>query len=111
MAKPKDPTDNPRQDPNPEESRDFGREHPWPRRHHAGRDRIVHVAITERRFAGGPPPTHEAYNAALEQWHRLPGSVMRPATEIRLKDQPPTASVDANAHCPSGIAQKAEQKP
>ena len=54
MPKPKNPTDNPRRDRQP---RDPDKDHPRPRRHRAGRDRIVHVAITERRFAGGPPPT------------------------------------------------------
>lgn len=47
-----------------------------------GREREVHVEIISRRLGGGAAPTPEAYARALEQWQQLPGSVMRPPTDV-----------------------------
>jgi hypothetical protein len=38
-----------------------------PRKDKDGRERIVHIEIAERRFAGGPPPSPQAYARAIEQ--------------------------------------------
>ena len=50
----------------------------------------IHRAYVERRLSGGPPgtadagppATADAYARALEQWHRLPGAVSSPPTEV-----------------------------
>jgi hypothetical protein len=52
-----------------------------PRRRRMGREHAVHQQIVERRLCGGAPATPEAYAKALEEWQRLPGSVVRPATD------------------------------
>ena len=52
-----------------------------PRRRRMGREHAVHQQILERRVGGGAPATPEAYAKALEQWQKLPGSVMRPPTD------------------------------
>jgi hypothetical protein len=61
-----------------------------------GRERKVHEEIIERRMGGGAPPTPEAYARALEQWHKLPGSVVRPATDIDLPVQESPKAGDAD---------------
>jgi hypothetical protein len=73
---------------------------------HYGEEREVHEQIIERRMGGEEPPTSErklheeiiarrlgeeppsvdAYSRALEQWKKLPGSVIRPPTDVH----PPT---------------------
>lgn len=52
-----------------------------PRRRRMGRDHEVHQQIVDRRIAGGGPATPEAYARGLEEWHQLPGSVVRPPTD------------------------------
>jgi hypothetical protein len=54
-----------------------------PRRHRDGRDRAMQLKLIERWMAGSAPATPEAYARALEQWHQLSGSVVRPATDLR----------------------------
>jgi len=46
----------------------------------------VHRDYVERRLRGGAPPSPEAYARALEQWHRLPGSVSTPTSEVRREE-------------------------
>src|SRR5437773_10340296 len=73
-----------------------------------GRERKVHEEIIERRLEGGAPPTPEAYTRALEQWHKLPGSVMRPPTDIALPGESPksgSTDVPSQSHG-SGDSQK-----
>jgi hypothetical protein len=81
-----------------------------------GEERKVHEEIIERRM-GEEPPTHErklheeiierrmgeespsvdAYSRALEQWKKLPGSVVRPPTDVRPPaTRPITADVSAD---------------
>ena len=48
----------------------------------------IHREYVQRRIGGGAQPTPQAYERALEQWHRLPGAVRTPATEVRPPDQP-----------------------
>jgi hypothetical protein len=43
----------------------------------------IHREYVERHFGGGEEPTSEAYERALEEWHRLPGAAQRPPAEIR----------------------------
>ncbi len=107
MPRPRDPNENPKRDRDPERHHDPDRDddRERPHRHRAGRDRIVHLEIIERRFAGSPPPTIEAYTKALEQWHRLPGSVIRPATDINLPGETPTSSGGVPAQ-PSGTEEQ-----
>jgi hypothetical protein len=47
-----------------------------------GREHKVHKEILERRMRGGPQPTPDAYTRALEQWQNLPGSIVRPPTDV-----------------------------
>ena len=53
-----------------------------PRHRPEGREHQVHKEILERRMRGGPDPTPDDYRRALEQWNRLPGSKVRPPTDI-----------------------------
>jgi hypothetical protein len=68
-----------------------------------GRDHAVHMEILARRMRGGPGPaigvgpdaTREAYARALEQWKNLPGSVVRPPTDVTLPpDEEPSGPAD-----------------
>jgi hypothetical protein len=54
-----------------------------PRHDPQGREHQVHQEILERRWRGGPAPTPEDAQRALEQWKSLPGSVVRPPTDIK----------------------------
>jgi hypothetical protein len=47
-----------------------------------GREHQVHKEILERRMRGGAEPTLDAYARALEQWKDLPGSIVRPPTDV-----------------------------
>lgn len=112
MPRPKDPSRDPEHDR--ESERGHGREHDdereRPHRHRAGRDRIVHLAIIERKFAGGPPPTNEAYARALQQWHHLPGAVMRPPTDVSLTRGTLTSSGGVPADAATKATGTGEQK-
>ncbi len=77
--------------------------HERPRRRRDGRDREVHLDIITRRMEGGAPATPEAYASALEQWHKLPGSVVRPPSDLKAtpegpkpKDATPTLTENEN---------------
>jgi hypothetical protein len=65
-----------------------------PRRRRMGREHAVHLQIVDRRLGGGAPATSETYAKALEEWHKLPGSVMRPPTDERPATQPGDAAGD-----------------
>ncbi len=52
-----------------------------PRPDAGGREHAVFQQIIDRRLSGGAPATSEAYARALEQWHQLPGSIVRPPTD------------------------------
>lgn len=41
----------------------------------------IHRDYVERRIGGGAPPTSDAYARALEEFHKMPGAVRRPASE------------------------------
>jgi hypothetical protein len=56
-------------------------EHEPPQRRRMGREHAVHRQIIERRLGGGAPATPEAYAKGLEEWNKLPGSIVRPATD------------------------------
>lgn len=53
-----------------------------------GNERKVHEEIMDRRIRGGISLTKEeiaeAYKRAQEQWLKLPGSTMRPPTDVLL---------------------------
>lgn len=42
----------------------------------------IHREYVQRRIGGGELPTPEAYERAVDQWHRLPGAVRAPASEV-----------------------------
>jgi hypothetical protein len=69
-----------------------------------GREHQVHKEILERRWRGGPEPTPEAYARALEQWKNLPGSIVRPPTDI-------TPPPDENPSKPTDKGSPAPRKP
>jgi len=59
-----------------------------------GREHQVHKEILERRMKGGREPTQKDYADALEQWKNLPGSVVRPPTDMTPTDEPPKPTND-----------------
>ena len=61
------------------------------RRRRMGREHAVHQEIINRRLGGGAPATPDAYAKALEEWHKLPGSVVRPPSD----EKPATKSAPA----------------
>jgi len=71
---PKGP-EGPRQEPD-------GGDDNRPRHRPQGREHQVHREILERRWRGGPAPTPEDYQRAREQWKNLPGSIVRPPTDV-----------------------------
>lgn len=46
----------------------------------------IHRDYIERRVGGGAPPTPEAYERAIREWHQLPGAVSVPPTELSGDD-------------------------
>lgn len=78
---PKDPKDP--NDPKDPKGPNGGEGRPGePRHHREGLEHRVHQEILERRMRGGPAPSPEKYRAALEQWSRLPGAVVRPPSDV-----------------------------
>ena len=78
MADKKQPpkgVEGPKQEPYDDDKR--------PRHRPEGREHEVHKEILERRWRGGPQPTPEDYQRALDQWQKIPGSVVRPPTDIK----------------------------
>ena len=98
MAKPKEPR--------PKEPKEHDER---PRVRRAGRERAVHEEIVARRLEGGAPPTPEAYARALEQWQQLPGSVVRPPTDVTPAQQPPKAPPDPGPSPDDGDDKKVPQ--
>jgi hypothetical protein len=60
----------------------------------------IHRDYVERRVGGGAPPTPGAYARASEQWHRLPGAVRVPPTEVTGEQPapPPPGEPDKGSH-------------
>jgi len=63
---------------NPKEPEDQER----PKHRPEGREHQVHKEILERRWRGGPEPKPEDFERALEEWKKLPGSIIRPPTDV-----------------------------
>jgi hypothetical protein len=42
----------------------------------------IHRQYVQERIGGGELPTPEAYERAVDEWHRLPGAVRAPASEV-----------------------------
>ena len=42
----------------------------------------IHREYVQRRLGGGALPTPEAYENALDQWHKIPGAIRGPAGEV-----------------------------
>ena len=68
---------------------DKGEERPVPRNPEADPVKI-HRDYVERQLGGGAPATPEGYARAIEQWHKLPGAVRVPPTELTRDAAPPT---------------------
>jgi hypothetical protein len=65
-------------------------EHEREREHeHGGDSPRKHAEIIERRWLRSPRPTHERYARAIQQWHALPGAVLRPATDVAVAPKTP----------------------
>jgi hypothetical protein len=77
MAEKKDSRDSkgPRHEPPEPDSK-------RPKHRPEGREHQVHKEILEKRWRGGPNPTADTSRQALEQWKNLPGSVVRPPTDV-----------------------------
>jgi hypothetical protein len=60
------------------------------------RERKTHEEIIERRL-GEEPPSVDAYSRALEQWKKMPGSVVRPPTDVRPPATKAQKSQDARS--------------
>ena len=55
----------------------------------------VHKDILMRRMVGGLDATPDAYARGLAQWKELPGSIIRPATDVNAPpDDEPTKPDD-----------------
>lgn len=74
--------------PRHEDEQERHEDNEQPRRRRMGREHAVHQEIIERRLGGGAPATPEAYAKALEEWHQLPGSVVRPPTDEKPAMKP-----------------------
>lgn len=48
-----------------------------------GQEREMHEKILARHYEGGAEPSPEAFARALRQWNQLPGTVVRPPTDVR----------------------------
>ena len=66
-------------------------ERPGERPRRRGREHQVHDEINARRLGGGAEPTSEAFQRALEQWQQLPGSIVRPPSDIKAVEPAPPA--------------------
>ncbi len=65
-------------------------------------DPAEHLEIERRRFAGGMPPTPEIYALAREQWHRLPGALVRPSMDPPVGAPAPDKPQSSEQAHPSG---------
>lgn len=75
-----------------------GEQKPPPTRGNPDADPVkIHREYVERRVGGGAPPTPDAYERAIEQWHKLPGSVSTPPTDIRPERRPSGPEEEENA--------------
>lgn len=74
-----------------------------------GREHQVHREILDRRMRGGPPPTPEAYARALKQWNELPGSVMRPPTDVMPPEEPAKPAGEGGEGLPRPQGEDEEQ--
>jgi hypothetical protein len=61
-----------------------------------GKEREIHEEIVARHYEGGASPTPEAYARALKQWQQLPGSIVRPPTDVRPPAKEKPKSPDAS---------------
>lgn len=110
MPKPKDPDEGRKERRDEREHRDRGEqghherdqrgddddkhaEKERPRRRRMGREHAVHQELLDKRQGGGEPPTAEAYAKALKEWQQLPGSVVRPPTDVKPSESEDTTKV------------------
>jgi hypothetical protein len=78
-----------------------------PEREHTGDSPRKHAEIIERRWLRSPRPTQERYARAIQQWHALPGAVLRPATDVNVAPKTPlSASASQTSAGPGGAKRK-----
>jgi hypothetical protein len=59
----------------------------------------IHREYVQQRLGGGALPTPQAYERALDQWHRLPGAMRGPATELHpVADEEFAAAVESESY-------------
>ena len=75
-----------------------------PEREHTGDSPRKHAEIIERRWLRSPRPTHERYARAIQQWHALPGAVLRPATDVTVAAKMPAHAQAGHISVRSGAA-------
>lgn len=68
----------------------------------------IHEEYVQRHLGGGGPATNEAYEEAVQQWHELPGAVIRPPAEVPREPQAP-AEEPGDEH--EGEGRDAEPQP
>ena len=87
MAKKKYP-DDPKDPDGPTPPEEPSQKYPEPPKHRPhGREHEVHKEILARRMRGGAEPTADRYAQALKEWQQLPGSVVRPPTDINVEPE------------------------
>jgi hypothetical protein len=109
MTKQKNPKDlkDPRDPKHPQDPNEPCLDGEEPKHKPEGREHQVHKEILERRMRGGPAPTPDAYTRALEQWKNLPGSIVRPPTDIT----PPPAEESSEPIEPADQGGSSPSKP
>jgi hypothetical protein len=70
----------------------------------------IHREYVERHVGGGGEPTPEAYTRAVEQWHRLPGAVTAPATELTGEEVTRKPEDDEDAETEGGETGEEDQQ-
>lgn len=68
----------------------------------------IHREYVQRRLGGGALPTPEAYESALDEWHRIPGAIRGPAGEIHPARQ---SGVDAAGRTGGNAELNADETP
>ena len=72
-----------------------------------GREHQVHEEILKRRMRGGPESTPDSYAIALEEWKNLPGSIVRPPTDVTV---PPPAEEEPSQPADQGGSSTSKPK-
>jgi hypothetical protein len=71
-----------------------------------GRERVVHIEIAARRFAGGTPPSPEAYARAVKQWRQLDGALAYVPVDDLAKAPDTVLPTDVDASAQPGKSRR-----